>query len=593
MIIPMKKVVLLTLREEQDEALRALRKLGVMQVEAAGARESETTRDVVAAYTGALRAEVQLAKYEDSAHSHKAKSLSGVEAVEETLELLESRAALESERDTVARRRRELEVWGNFDRKALDELRGEGIVFTFCTANEQEYHAVRQMDHVEIHDVAANRGKAYFVAVTLGEPEPGSLPEFHLTEEDDPADLRRRAEILEQRLQALEERLEHLAVSLPAVRRRVSHLAGDVEYGKVYDALSEHGELAALEGFVPEPELHQLEAAAVKHGWGLLTRDPEADELVPVCVRQSKFGRLVAPLMNFLGIVPGYREIDASSGILVFFTVFFAMIIGDAGYGLIFLALSVFALLKFGGKPKAKAAALFFTILSVAAVIWGVMTNNYFGTKALDALAIPWMEEESSVQTICFTLAALQLSLGRIWKSRYESSWRAILPHIGWVVVLWANYIVALRLIVYPGPFPMGALFMLYGVGVGLVALFGVNWLNISDVFQFPFSIINSFVDLLSYIRLFAVGMAGYYIAISFNAMAVQLHHGIGIPVLGIAAGGIVILLGHLLNICLCFLGVLVHAVRLNALEFSGHIGISWSGSMFKPFMNHHQSEES
>ena len=116
-----------------------------------------------------------------------------------------------------------------------------------------------------------------------------------------------------------------------------------------------------------------------------------------------------------------------------------------------------------------------------------------------------------------------------------------------------------------------------------------VNWKNPGDIFQFPFSIINSFVDVLSYIRLFAVGMAGFYIANSFNGMGVGLWK--SSPWLLLIGIG-VILFGHLLNIGLCMLSVLVHGVRLNTLEFSNHAGLSWSGSDFKPFKNNHQPEE-
>ena len=120
-----------------------------------------------------------------------------------------------------------------------------------------------------------------------------------------------------------------------------------------------------------------------------------------------------------------------------------------------------------------------------------------------------------------------------------------------------------------------------YAPGLVLVMLFAVDWKKVSDVFQFPFSIINSFTDVLSYIRLFAVGMAGACISGTFNGMAADLVKVSPWLVILAAVG---LLLGHGLNIALNILSVLVHAVRLNTLEFSGHSGLTWGGSAFKPF---------
>ena len=124
-------------------------------------------------------------------------------------------------------------------------------------------------------------------------------------------------------------------------------------------------------------------------------------------------------------------------------------------------------------------------------------------------------------------------------------------------------------------------MYILYGTGLLLVMVCGVNWKQASDVFQFPFDIIGSFTDVLSYIRLFAVGLAGACIAGSFNGMAFDLAQ---VSVWLLPAGIIVALVGHALNIALALLSVLVHAVRLNTLEFSNHTGLSWSGQSFNPF---------
>jgi V/A-type H+-transporting ATPase subunit I len=105
---------------------------------------------------------------------------------------------------------------------------------------------------------------------------------------------------------------------------------------------------------------------------------------------------------------------------------------------------------------------------------------------------------------------------------------------------------------------------------------------------MFPLSIVNCFVDIVSYIRLFAVGLASLSVAQSFNDMAMQLgwKHIWTIPFMAM-----ILLAGHALNIILCALGILVHGVRLNTLEFSLHKNLEWKGIPYQPFARKQQNK--
>ena len=118
-------------------------------------------------------------------------------------------------------------------------------------------------------------------------------------------------------------------------------------------------------------------------------------------------------------------------------------------------------------------------------------------------------------------------------------------------------------------------------------------------VLNLPFSLIGSFVDVLSYIRLFAVGLSGVYVATCFNDMGKMVLNALPKEwfVVGLIGLILVALAGHILNILLGFMGVLVHAVRLNTLEFSNHADMQWSGFAFHPFaernkINNNQTEK-
>lgn len=594
MIVPMKKVTLLALGTEQDEALTALRGLGVMQVETIRSTASENAQQLAEELSEATRVTGELEKLlrENGGATPQGKPRSGAEALEEAADLLGKRDRFAGELENIRQRQKALAVWGEFNRDTLTALEEKGIHVHLCCGNEKQYEAATALDEVECRSISEDSGRIFFVATTLRDLEPDILPEIRLGAEDNPPELRRRAGELELKLKAVGEELNALLASLPAAQRRVQTLESELEYARVHDSLAEHGAVVSLSGFVPEPEIEKLRAAAREHGWGLLITDPAPGDAVPTLLRESKFSRVISPLFQFLGISPGYDEIDVSGGVLVFFTIFYAMIIGDAGYGLVFLLGTLLAKWKFRNNRAAALPLRLMTVLSIAAIVWGVLTNNYFGTAPLPQLSLRFFTQpdvkDANVQAFCFALAVAQLSLGRIWRAIHDGNLRSVGRNLGWMLILWGNFFLTLRLIVWPGEFPT-YMYWLYGAGLVLVICCDINWKNVADIFQFPFNIIGSFVDVLSYIRLFAVGMAGYYIAASFNGMGVSIWKASPYFLL---FGVLVILFGHLLNLGLCALSVLVHGVRLNTLEFSNHVGLSWSGSNFKPFTNHKKSEE-
>ena len=594
MIVPMKKVTLLALGTEQDEALTALRGLGVMQVETIRSTASENAQQLAEELSEATRVTGELEKLlrENGGATPQGKPRSGAEALEEAADLLGKRDRFAGELENIRQRQKALAVWGEFNRDTLTALEEKGIHVHLCCGNEKQYEAATALDEVECRSISEDSGRLFFVVTTLRDLEPDALPEIRLGAEDNPPELRRRAGELELKLKAVGEELNALLASLPAAQRRVQTLESELEYARVHDSLAEHGAVVSLSGFVPEPEIEKLRAAAREHGWGLLITDPAPGDAVPTLLRESKFSRVISPLFQFLGISPGYDEIDVSGGVLVFFTIFYAMIIGDAGYGLVCLLGTLLAKWKFRNNRAAALPLRLMTVLSIAAIVWGVLTNNYFGTAPLPQLSLRFFTQpdvkDANVQAFCLALAVAQLSLGRIWRAIHDGNLRSVGRNLGWMLILWGNFFLTLRLIVWPGEFPT-YMYWLYGAGLVLVICCDINWKNVADIFQFPFNIIGSFVDVLSYIRLFAVGMAGYYIAASFNGMGVSIWKASPYFLL---FGVLVILFGHLLNLGLCALSVLVHGVRLNTLEFSNHVGLSWSGSNFKPFTNHKKSEE-
>ncbi|MBE6356461.1 MAG: hypothetical protein E7058_05030 [Lentisphaerae bacterium] len=598
----MKKVTLFVLHSEQESALSALRDLGVMQI----TLDSRFSASSVSAGENLQNCRRVLQIMEQTAADHKLpppeKLLSGNsgELIAEVDRIYERLNQINTSLNDIRRRLEMLSVWGDFDRSLLDKLQADGVNIVLCLGGNEDLRLAQTKENIQCYEICRNKGKVAFALVALGEFEVSEFPTVELNENDDPRQLKKTLAVLEKEERQLNARIVDLAGKRSILQQAVRDAEGVLEFCRVRDAVTEHDAIVTLSGFVPAPEMDKLAVAAGKNGWGFCSSDPAEDDEVPVLLENNRFTRIIKPLFDFLGIVPGYREIDISGAVLIFFTVFYAIILGDAGYGILFGVVSGFGLLAAKKVPKLLPPMRLLLILSIAATIWGALCGSWFGLSVFpwNNKPIPALEcfrdfaassaKQANIQFFCFVLAVIQLSVGRIWRVIRERNWRAAGQHLGWTLIIWGNFFLTIRLIVYPGEFP-SYMYALYGVGLLMVMGCGVNWKQASDVFQFPFDIIGSFTDVLSYIRLFAVGLAGACIAGSFNGMAFDLAK---VSAWLIPAGVLVALVGHALNIALALLSVLVHAVRLNTLEFSNHTGLSWSGQSFNPFKSNNKEEE-
>jgi V/A-type H+-transporting ATPase subunit I len=345
------------------------------------------------------------------------------------------------------------------------------------------------------------------------------------------------------------------------------------------------GAVVVLRGFVPFDEVDRVRTLARRHGWGLWVEDVRDPDEAPTLVRNPRWVRPIEPLFDFLGVVPAYGHVDISVPFLAFFGLFFAMIVGDAGYGLLFLALTEWGARRAKAPPRRVVALM--RLLSVATVGWGLLSGNVFGIVVLpSALAwfrLDWLTVERNVIGLTFAIGATHLTLAHLWNAvRYANRLRA-LAELGWVATTWTMYLLA-RQLVLGDPFPAAA-WPVFGVGVALILAFTTPWRRLRREWfghaVLPLSLVNNFVDVVSYVRLFAVGAATFAVAGAFNELAA----GIGLegPIGGVLTA-LVLFFGHALNVLLAAMGVLVHGVRLNTLEFAGHLGLPWTGHAYRPF---------
>jgi V/A-type H+/Na+-transporting ATPase subunit I len=354
--------------------------------------------------------------------------------------------------------------------------------------------------------------------------------------------------------------------------------------------MQQSGELVSLAGYIPFDKEDELLTASKLNQWAHFIADPDAEADVPVLIKLPKWVRVINPLMKMLEIFPGYRELDISAVFLLFFTIFVGILIGDAGYGLLYLFLTIFLNVKVGAKTKDKTPFYFGYVLSSSVIVWGLLTGMFFGPELFLRFNIPailpQLNDTKYMQAFCFLLAAIHLSIAHIWRIIVKLPSLTAFVEAGWIMVIWAAYFFAKTLILSDA-LPYYGLFMLY-FGMILVVFFTNPQKNVlkgagEGLGSLALSLMNNFTDVVSYIRLFAVGMAGVAIAQTCNVMAAGAYKG---TVLSAIASGLILVIGHALNITLGPISILVHGLRLNVLEFSMHAGISWSGTAYKPLKN-------
>ncbi len=592
MIVSMKKLWLICQKADRDTTLDQLAGLGVVHVSPVVPPEGsaiDAARDEAAAITHALGILPHEIPKEAPGIDH---SLSALIVMRRIESYLVDRQKTESRMSDLKAEISRIENFGDFDPKRIASLAAAGITVKLVRYNAHK--APEFPASAQVHILSEHKSDTYAALIS---PEP-----FEVEGEIEPpreslAALRKHLHDCEARMVHIADHLSYMAVYRPLLEEHLTAASERHEMLSVSAGMGDTRDLVYLQGFCPADDVRAVNAEAVRSGWGLVVRDPDPEDDVPTLIRNPAWIRPIKAVFGMIGLLPGYREIDISAAFLLFFSVFFAMLIGDAGYGALFLVATLAVRAKARKAPAYPFHLLI--ILSVCTIVWGALTGTYFGVTSLPAplksLTLGWLTgdaAETNIMKLCFFIGALHLSVAHAWNAlRILNSTKA-LAQLGWIALTWTMFLTACTMILGE-PFPRLGYGLLIG-GISLVALFmakprelKTDWAN---HVMLPLDVISNFVDVVSYVRLFAVGSASLAVAAAFNEMA--LAKGIGSVGAGLGAA-LILLLGHLLNILLGAMGILVHGVRLNTLEFSGHIGMQWTGITFRPFARRtlHNSE--
>jgi V/A-type H+-transporting ATPase subunit I len=585
MIVPMKKATIIFETRDAEATVKYLRSLGVLQVEHQNPPEGRAISELnerVALIDASSDVLDQAMVSGKNIQPQKKFNGDWLTLANHLIELRKRQEQTESSSVIITGQISEWERWGDVDSDQIQHLSQKGIYLKLCQAPVNELQNFP--DDVVVKTIFTEGEIAHCVAISHRQfegPFLEILPPKHIL-----SLLKLRLAENNRVLEMIKGEIVASACYYEDLSSTKKKLEKEIELRQVVSGMGSEGAISYVTGYVPSDREGHLIDEARSRQWGIMITEPSADDPVPTLLRNPPWVNMIRPVLGLLGLTPGYHELDISMLFLIFFSIFFGILIGDAGYGLVYILLTVLITLWLRKTMKLnaemKTMVSLFYLLGFCAIIWGLLTGTFFGQGWLQPIA-PQLNDAETMQTFCFFLGALQLSIAHSWRAILKFPSITALADVGYICILWTAFFLA-RTLILGEAFPAIGIWLVT-IGVIFVILFTHPQARIfrgigEGIGTILLSFMNNITDVISYVRLFAVGLAGLAIAETTNTMA----SGFGTGVIAVVAGVVILIIGHGLNIILGIISVLVHGVRLNVLEFSGHANVTWSGSAFEPF---------
>lgn len=588
----MRKYTFLVHAADYEAFLEALRALGALHVrtpqDLPALRESsqyaQALKEVEAAIQLLAKRQGATDKETKSQNSPPAPVLTGTAEVWATQEALEmSRQKLQ----LLHKEQQSLEPWGDFSLEQLQQIANSGWACSFFTCPMRKFQEQWLEEHYlfVVNEVPPD---AYFVVWHKPGKKPALDAEPLPTPKKDPLALRAAIAEIEAHIATLETQLDGYAAQTKALQLVRDELLEHTDKEQVVQSSIAIGEgtVHILEGFVPRPMEKKLAGAFEPYlavYWG---ENPAPEEEPPILLQNGRFGRLFEPISKLFAL-PAYQELDLTPFFAPFFMLFFGFCLGDAGYGLVILLGTMAWRRK--AKPELKPILGLAHWLGAATILFGLLTGTVFGINLLQS-SYEWaqqlrryMIDSQQAFNLALMLGLIQtlfgLALQAINRARQYSRSYA-LPPVGWIILLLSLLDIAMlkRLL----PYSTWSAWL----GVGLIVLFsspkGSIFSRLGKGLWDLYGITGFFGDLLSYVRLFALGISSAILGFVINDIALQIK-GIA-PIIGPVLFVVFLAVGHGANLLISSLGAFVHPMRLTFVEFYKNAGFQGGGKAYQPF---------
>jgi V/A-type H+-transporting ATPase subunit I len=404
---------------------------------------------------------------------------------------------------------------------------------------------------------------------------------------------------LNAKLQENEEKLRRLTADLPSLEAAIAEIDSEIRFTRV-QVSADHvadNKVMLLQGWVPESNeqdiCNYLELKEVFY----IIEDPQPEDDVPILLQNKKFARLFEPLTEMYTL-PKYSELDLTPYFAPFYMIFFGLSLGDLGYGLfLFLAATVVKIIKKTSLGKnLKDILTLAQVLGASAFFCGLLTGGFFGFNIYE-VNIPFVAmlkekiflDNNQMFVLSLVLGVVQIMFGlllKIFNRKRQFGFKYALSTIGWFVLLLSIGIAVLL----PTYFPLfGTAHTIVALTAGILIFFfnspGKNplfnlGLGLWDTYNMATGLLG---DVLSYVRLFALGLSGGILASVFNSLAVGISPDNNV-VIGAIVTVLIFVVGHGITIFMNTLGAIVHPMRLTFVEFYKNAEFTGGGKKYNPF---------
>ena len=610
MISKMNKLSFLIYHKEYEMFLEKLRELGVVHIEKREGAEMDANLQAFmqkrTAYQSLLKSmKLAAASGDDSVTAQPVEA-----TIDQVVESYESQQehiqALNMQLPVLDKEIDAMEVWGEFDWNTIDQLKANGWQMQFFCCPEKSFEET-WTDEYNATIINRKGGQSYFVTVNPMpvelEAETVRLPKQSLSA------LIHEQEELKGQIQAANNELDRYCINhIPVVEKALETLEGDINLMEVEQLGGERmadGAIVMMEGWVPVDNDVEIRKMLDESGVYYEIRPAEKEDNAPIKLKNGKISRAFEMLTKMYGM-PDYGEFDPTPILAPFYALFFGMCVGDAGYGLLLVLLG-FYLKKKLSKSMAGMMNLLIT-LGAATTVVGALFNTFFGASLTDWNLPEWMNaliitgkwdgtayDKTMVIAllvgmfhICFAMTVKAIcSTARYGFKNSLSDWGWWLLIGGSVVVATLNYLGVVDM-----NMSMMAFYIIGGISaIGIYLLNNIRrniFVNIGAGLWDTYNMATGLMgDLLSYLRLYALGLAGGMLGGVFNSLGLQLRDSMadflfGIP--GWICFGLIFVAGHTLNIALSCLSGYVHSIRLTFVEYFKNSGYDGKGTEYKPF---------
>ncbi len=478
--------------------------------------------------------------------------------------------------------------WGEFSTETIHKLKENNIDIRLFVSSEKKFDKQwQELYNIEIINII--NPYIYFALVTT----PGEKIELDAEEVPVPETTvsqveKRKLERFED-ITIIEQELNFMAFNcIDDLQNYILQLEEDIDYSKVLtnteSAIEDN--VRIIEAYVPKNETEQLNEYLKQQCIVYFTEQPKQEDRIPIKQKNNRFARLYEPIGKLFSL-PAYAELDLTPFFAPFFMMFFGFCLGDVGYGLVILLGTT--LYKLKAKPEMKPVLTLAQFLGIGTIIFGTLTGTFFGISLLQVEFLGnirnIMLDSQKTFYLALAIGLFQILFGLIIKainSFRMFGWQYAIATIGWIILILSILDIALLKLAAPA----SKYFAYFGVALIVfwsdpkAGILGRIGKGIWDLY----GITGIFGDVLSYIRLFALGISSAILGFVINTIAIQILG--SAPIIGPIFFVVFLIIGHTANLLISSLGSFVHPMRLTFVEFYKNAGFIGGGKEYKPFKN-------